>query len=158
MLLNLIIGDQNKRVSNYINIDPLAQNETDTYRKGDISNLDWIAADGEVEHLIARNILSYFPTAALGQIIQNWLKKVKIGGTITIEDLDFESVCHALAENRINPNEAQELLWGKQSKQWDIRKTGISIFGVIDLVKKLGFKISKNRFEGHNFVIVAQRG
>jgi hypothetical protein len=157
MKVNLVLGNEKEYLNHYINIDPLNENPSDSYQRGDVSNLDWLTDNGSIEELIARNILAYFPTPATGAILQNWLRKIKLGGTVIIEDLDFEAVCHALSLNKITPNEAQKYLWGPQRKNWDVRKTGVSMWGVQDFLTQMGFKIMKHRFENYNFVIVAQR-
>lgn len=156
MNINLLIDNPNGALRNYINIDPFA-NEKDGRNKGDISNLNWIADNGEVNHLIADSVLEYFGFPKLSDILVNWIRKLAIGGRITIRGTDFEEVCRALTLELITIQEASILIYGEQSNEWNTKKSGMSIIEISEYLKNAGLTITKQLFENHQYVVEAIR-
>ncbi len=162
MKINLLLNDYKHIVNGYVNCDPFANGPNsravnDPRITSDVTNLDKICENGEAEELIARHILDYFPIAEVGQIMYHWLKKVKLGGTIIIQEYDEEEVAYALYSNKITLKEFQKIIHGKQELKWQVKKSGLSILPVIQFFKENGCKIIKKRLEGMVFVVEAQR-
>ena len=155
---NLILDNEKAILNGYVNIDPFMKGKSGGERvEGDVITLDYIFDDGELDQLIARHILEYFPLANQGNILHNWLKKIKRGGEFIYEQTDFESVCLAFASNKINAKEAQTLLFGSQDKAWNIKKSGLSLLALVDFLQGSGFKVMQKRWENLNFCVKAVR-
>lgn len=156
MKLNLLLDNPLGAINGYTNIDPFG-NGQDERIVAELVTLDKHVDNAECEELIARNILEYFPNTALSNILHNWLKKIKKGGKFIYEQTDFETVCSEFHLNNINYRQAQELLWGKQDKSWNVKKSGLSLLPMIDFLIGSGFKVLQKRLEGMNFCVVAER-
>lgn len=156
MRVNLLIDNHKGILNGYLNIDPFATGQ-DERKVGEVVTLDHLIDDGEAEQLIARHILEYFPLSAQRNILHNWLKKVKKGGEFIYEQTDFESVCIAFYMGKVNATEAQELLYGKQDKSWNIKKSGLSLLPFVQFLEGSGFKIIHKRLAELNFCVKAIR-
>jgi hypothetical protein len=156
MKVNLLLGNPKGCVAHFANIDPLADGN-DGRNKGDISTLDWLCDTAGLEHLIADDILPYFPFPKINDILKNWISKIALGGKITIKGVDFEEVCRALTLEKITLMEASKLLWGEQKDIWDVKKSGVSILELVGYLEDAGLKVSKKVFEDYIFCVEAIR-
>ena len=160
MKLNLLLDNEKGQLNGYTNIDQFTPSEKppeDTRITGDIYPLDWICDNGECSELIARCILCYFPLAETGIILTNWMNKIKVGGLIVIEEMDVELVSWALVNKQITPKQYQKLVYGEQTKKWDIKKSGLTISAIIDFLEGSGFKIITKRLNNMKFNVTAKR-
>lgn len=158
MKANLILDNDKTILNGYINIDPFTKNANgQDIILGDVVTLDYIFDDGELDQLIARHILEYFPINSQASILHNWLKKIKRGGEFVYEQTDFESVCLAFAEGKIGATDTQKLLFGSQEKNWNIKKSGLSLLPLVEFLEGSNFKVMQKRWENLNFSVVAIR-
>ena len=157
MKLNLLLDNPSGTISNFYNIDPFQESNKEGVFRGEVTNLDWIADNGEVETIIARNILEYFPIKVVPIILMNWLKKLKVDGTLIVSGLDFEEVSRALILGTIEPPDASKLLYGSQEKDWEIRKSGLTLHMVIDFLETIKFKVMKKRLEKFYYTVESKR-
>ena len=156
MKVNLLLNNKKSILSGYNNYDIFAPGN-DERIKCDVTKLDNIS-DGELESLIARNILTYFGQKTIGQILIGWLKKIQLNGTIVIQDIDYEMVSFNVAYGKLSLNEASKLLWGNQDHNWDSRKSGLTMSMIVELLELSNFKILKKRYtDNQEFVVEAQR-
>jgi len=158
--LNLLLDNKNGQLSGFTNIDVMTPDDKDFEDlrvRGDVTPLSWICDNGECEELIARHILCYFPIASIGAILSGWITKIAKGGLITIEETDVELASYALVTGKIDPKEFQRIIYGGQSKKWDVKKSGLTTHTIIDFLEGSGFKILKKRLNDLNFVVQAVR-
>jgi hypothetical protein len=64
--------------------------EQDFKKTADIKVLDFLADDSECTNIVFDNILSKYPISELGPNIQLAIKKLRIGGLLLINDIDFD--------------------------------------------------------------------
>lgn len=155
MKINLLINNPKGCIKNYVNIDPFG--DTEGRNKGDVSNLDWVADQGGVSHLVAHDILPYFSFPRIFAILNNWISKLALNGKITISGVDFEEVARDLILEKLTTVEAAKLLWGSQESELEIKKSSLTILEVKDFLTKAGLRIETAVFDGYNYSIEASR-
>ncbi|HEX5186263.1 MAG TPA: hypothetical protein VFV86_05175 [Nitrososphaeraceae archaeon] len=156
MRVNLLLDDDRHILSGFLNLDPFATGK-DERVVSDINNFDKYVDDAEAEVLIARHILCWFPTNQVAPILHYWFKKIKLGGVLIIEECDFENIAFHITDGSLGLGDAQKLLWGPQDKQWNMKKSGLSVLSLAEYLENSNFKILKKRNEQYNFVIEAMR-
>ena len=156
MKVNLLIDNPNV-LSDYLNLDPCMSEGGDARIKADISDLDEYVEDNECEELRVHNVLTYFDSNKVDNMLNNWIKKLRLNGKISVSDVDIEQVFKAYQRCGINLLKLNELLFGHQSKKWDFKKCGLSMIVMEEALKAKGLTITKKYFENYNFVIEAQR-
>jgi hypothetical protein len=144
-------------IPGFININPLA-NLTDTSQmQGDVSNLDWIADNGEVEELIVQHVLDYFPMQMTDKILSGWLAKLAKGGIITLVGNDLVLLAKEFAARRISIEDYCMGLYGHQQQSWAFKKSGLTLTQVVEVLKSLGYKVIEAKIENVQYTIRAQR-
>lgn len=156
MKINLLLDNPTGTINGHKNIDPFA-NGSDERILGDIFNLDWIADNSECDEIVAKNVLEYYPTDQNANILTAWMKKIKRGGRFIFEQLDLDAVCEAYYRGDINFVTMRELLFGKQDKSWNTKKSILNMHSIISFLEGSGFSIKQKRFENLSFCIVATR-
>ena len=101
MRINLLLNNKENIRQGYLNIDPFAD-EKDDRVKGDCINLDKYVCDGEAEEIVAYNILEYYPSESISQIMPNWLKKLSHKGIVVIACTDIDLIAKAIIESFMN--------------------------------------------------------
>lgn len=151
MKLNLLLDNSKDVLSGYLNIDPLAKDSEKNKINGDISNLDFVCDNGEVEEILAYNILEYFHFFRIDQILNNWLSKLKVGGKLILGILDIEEISRLYYLNRISMDKFNNLIFGEQKKDWDTKKCGLTVYNLTEVLTNKGYKILRseiNEYEG----------
>jgi len=156
MKVNLLIDNGNV-LSGYLNLDPCMMEVGDARIKTDISNLDEYVDDNECEEIRVHEILTYFDSNKVDNMLNNWISKLRKNGTIYISDIDLDESYKAYIRGDINLLKLNELLFGGQDRKWNLRKCGLNIISLEEALKSKGLKITKKYFEDYNFVIEAQR-
>lgn len=155
MKINLLLDNKQDILNGFLNIDPFA--EKDDRVKGDVSNLDFICDNGEAEIIIANNILEYFHFDKVDGILNHWLSKLKVGGTLVITIYDIDELSRLFYLNRINMDEFNNLVFGKQKKGWDCKKCALNLFNLTLVLENKGYKILKSSIDGFEGVVICQR-
>lgn len=162
MKLNLLMYS-NTLLGGYTNIDPYPNLEgsqqtfTEEKQQGDVQNLDWIVDDGECDEIIATDIIDFVNIPQKQQIIQNWAKKVKIGGKLTIGGTDVVSVSKALHQSNISLEEAGYLLYGDPNFPFGNRRGCLSLDFMVNFLESIGFRILNKRTIQYTYAVVAER-
>jgi hypothetical protein len=133
MNVNLLLDNPGDVRSGYLNIDNFAQ-PNDKYGRipGDVFSLSLID-DGELTELIVLDILDYVPACKLDEVLENWLRKLGHGGTITVSVVDIREVSRAIFNNRLSIDDANELIHGKQEKEWQFKKIVVILRAVVSV-------------------------
>jgi len=156
--VNLIYGDGDI-LHTHVNINPFAEEEKDgEIIRGDVTNLDKYVDDGELEELIAYDVLDYIESIKAEDSIANWVKKIKIGGKICIGGTDLIEVCKSFSQYRIDINLANELIHGTQEKPYLIRRVNFTAIGLADYLQvQFGLKIGRKVVNNYKMLVEAHR-
>lgn len=157
MKVNLLIDNPRDVRNGYLNIDPYASDTEQDRLRGDLSNISHSVDDAEASEIVAVGVLSYYPGSLVNDIVSGWVKKLAVGGTITISAVDHNQVAHRLHGQHITAEQANELLHGRQEKDWDIIKSSFPIQRLIDVLKAQGLQIVQKRFRDCEAIVTARR-
>ena len=138
MKLQIILNDQDK-ISNYNHVvctgEPL-----------DLSNV----CDNECEEILANNILDMYTLEQVGQVVQQLVTKLRIGGEIAIGGTECRVFAKSIVNGIISESQASDIISQKKSM------TNISI--VKKALQQLGLSILSTSIEGISYEIKAKRG
>lgn len=162
MKLNLLLKNPERILNGYINVDPFAD-KTDERIEGDIAQLTdangvEIVCDGEAEEIIAREVIEYFSPGQVDYLFNIWLKKLKIGGTLIVTAVDFEEVARGIVFGNIgNAQQLNDLIHGKQTEPWELKKTTFSLNILVGMLEGRGMRVLKKLNDDFRCILVAQR-
>ena len=154
--INLIYG-VGDTLNTHININPFVAEEADNIVRGDIVNLDQYADDSEVTELLALDVINYIPLSKCGEALENWVKKIRIGGTIVVGGIDLLEVCKDFSQYRIDITETNILLHGRQDKPYLHRKNNLTITTLCEYLSSSGLTINKKRINDYKMIVEAVR-
>ena len=155
--VNLIygIGDV---MHTHLNINPFAEDESDIMVRGDLINLDKYVDDSELKELVAIDVIDYLPMDKTESAILNWVKKIRIGGSIILGGVDLFEVSKSLCQYRIDITEANILIHGDQQKPYMTRRANFTAMGLSEYLQtKFDFKIIKKRINNYKMIVEARR-
>jgi hypothetical protein len=143
----------NNTLSGFVNVDPFCQPD-DSHVPGPVDHIDYLCEDGECEHIVAEDVLSYFPARNVASILDNWLAKLRHGGILTVCDVDINEVAKGITNKQIDLTKANVLLYNDQGEP---RKSGLTGFELAKSLEECGFKVNKFRLNSYRFVVEVQR-
>lgn len=155
MKLNLLLDNPDDYRNGYTNIDPFAQDER--FLKADVSNLDHSYDEGEVEEIVAHEILDYFPIGQVNQIINGWLAKLAPGGKLIVSTVDIREVSRLYLLDMLSIEEVSELIHGASLRGWDNRKTSFTMSQFVELFKSRGLRVLSARVDRYLCVVTCER-
>lgn len=82
--------------------------------------------DESVEEVKAFDVLEHFSYHTAGRVLSDWIRVLKPGGVITIRCPDFDELCLAFVERRLDYLRAIQLMFGGQSTPYDCHYIGIN--------------------------------
>lgn len=157
MKVNLLL-DNPKTLNGYLNIDPFLKEAGTSRIKSDVFNLDEYIDNAECEEIRASEILCYVNSNLVDDVISNWIKKIRINGTLVISEIDFVKVYSAYEEGLIDLTEANILLYGNQEKFWDFKKCIFTLDYMNNFLIQKELKIIEKYYEdAFTFTIKAKR-
>lgn len=156
MKVNLLLKNPGGIRSGFLNIDPFADG-SDARVAADVSNLDHSVDAGELDELVALDVLNYFPGDQVDRLLDNWLSKLAYGGTITVGVVDVREVARALLANSIGLDLANDLLHGEHREPWQSRKCSLTLARLAEVLENKGYKILAKRTANFVAVVTAQR-
>lgn len=156
MKLNLLLNSKNVR-SGFVNVDPLASPDEADKVRADVCNLDAVAEDAEVDELVATDVIDYLPARQLDDIVDNWIRKIRHGGTIVVGGVDVREVARGVVNQELDLESANRLLYGFQDAPWEYRKAALTVQKLIDVFASRGFKILHKRLENYYYQVKAER-
>lgn len=156
--INLIYGEGDV-FHTHLNINPFAENaDGKTVVRDDVSNLDKYADDSELTELIAVDVIDFIPANKTSEVIDNWVKKIRIGGKIVIGGVDLFEVCKCLSQYKIDISDANALIHGQQNKPYMLRKVNFTAIGISEYLKdRFGFEIISKNINNFKMSVEARR-
>ena len=145
MKLNLSIGQPKNLRNGYTNIDPFASQEDDSYQF-DLHQLDCVD-DSEAEEIIALNCITAYPYQEIDALFNHWFKKLKNGGTLTIDFFEIRKLAKDLVAYRISLEEFNKV----------VHHCVVSMEEIKEKLVKSGFKINTAKFIEHKGIIICQK-
>lgn len=156
MKLNLGCGEDIRH--NYINIDLKSNNSCpkEIYRQGDIQSLDWICANGDVEEILALDVLSYIPITHMLSMFKNWAQKLSKGGILKISTPDAFTLAKMLVQDAIQLKDFSLTLFGLY-EQNDIKKSAIDAKTLLTFLTECKLEIITKKYNGVFFYVEAKK-
>jgi len=157
MKINLGCGDD-IRSNGFINID-LQQitDDSEIFKRGDVTNLDWVCEDDSVEEVVALNILQYLNMKQCSDSLNNWHKKLKKNASIKILLPDFRYINREFNNGQISLGDMLVSTYGMQSHENDYVRCGLDKKLMLNLLENIGFNVSSIRYEGVSLYIQAEK-
>lgn len=156
MKVNLLLSGDGPR-SGFLNIDPFAPPDDALKTRGDICNLDEYVDDAECDELIALDVLDFLPSPELDNVLDNWIRKIRHGGTIVIGGVDIREVANGLIRQELTLEQANKLLYGTQTAPFDYRKASLTLQKLVEIFQARGFKILQKRVSDFFYHVKAER-
>ena len=153
MKVNIICGGH--ALTGYINIDPLAKNEPNKVA-ADFGNLDSLIHDSEATEILATEVLHYIPFHNLPTVLENWVKKLRINGKISVGGYDVTDACKSYVNKACTLEDLNNLLYGDRSDPLAI-SSAISMPYLKEIIERLGLKVLKQRKNGYRIIVEAIR-
>tara|TARA_A100000172_G_C3005324_1_gene97757 strand:- start:8 stop:502 length:495 start_codon:yes stop_codon:yes gene_type:complete len=156
--VNLIYGVGDV-LHTHVNINPFAEDaDGETIIRADVINLDEYVDDAELTELVAEDVVDYIGSDKAEQTINNWVKKIRIGGKIIIGGVDILEVSKSLSQYRIDVTEANRLIYGEQTRPYLFKKSGFTCVGIAEYLEGVfGLRILKKRINNYKMIVEAQR-
>jgi hypothetical protein len=157
MKLNLLLDNKFHTREGYLNLDPFANTgEGEIRKRANLKELNEVD-DGEVEDLIAIDVIDYYPPVEVNQMLTLWSRKLKHGGSITIGFTDLYQLVKAVSSRVLNLEEANAAFHGTQETPWRIRRSTLSIDYVAKVLESTGLRIKIKRLYSNKAIVRAAR-
>lgn len=111
--------------------------------------------DGSVSEIHARYVLEYGSYHRTPQVIEEWLRVLEPGGTITIAVPDFEAIARDYVSGRMAYLTAVIMLFGTQQHWQDCRKTAIDWAMIVGQLNHWGCE-GIERLPGKTYELIVQ--
>ena len=144
--LNLGCGD--KKIHGFVNIDGRIDCNPDVV--GDITNLQSIGYDNNVDLIYACHVLEHFPFKSTTNLkktyfdlLQSWYKALKpTYGILRISVPDIEAIFkyYFLKNNKNIMKDIRTLLWGGEKHDYDLHYNGWDFQSLKNDLETVGFK------------------
>lgn len=152
MKLNLTLDLAGQR-SGYVNINPLAREDSPDFIRSNIDNLGLYVDDCEAQEIIALDLIDFVPIQDKENIVRHWLSKLALGGTITIGGNDIGQITKAFTFNQIDLGQTAELLYGSQ-----IPRSGlVTCAQMRKILEGGGLKVTEARLSNFSYYVKAER-
>jgi predicted SAM-dependent methyltransferase len=156
-LIKLNLGCGSKKMHGFINVDARESVEPDVLCE--ITNISSKFSD--VDLIYASHVLEHFPfkkhsfyNITCYEVLEDWYKSLKKGGTLRISTPDFDSICkHYISNNNIL--QLQTLLCGGQKYDYDFHLSCWDFEFLKNVLESIGFSnVRKYDWKSteHNFV------
>jgi hypothetical protein len=155
MKINLLLDNPGGARSGYLNIDPAAPPDDPDRLAGPVDDLGHAADAGEATHLVALDILDYFPAGEADAVLERWLSRLAHGGRLTMSVVDMREVARGLLAGTLGDQEANELLYGAPSAP--ARRSAYTLARVAGAFEELGYKVLARRIVNFRAVVTVER-
>jgi hypothetical protein len=157
MKANLVYGDAGQVLDNYLNINPYGEEEGDV-KVGGVQNLDEHIDNGELEELIAVDVLEYIPTNKIADTLSNWVSKLKVGGKLTLGFVEARLKGREFGNYRMALEDFNAAIHGSQEKPYMIKRTSLTAMQVIDhMVKAHTVQVVQKRLNNEYATVIFER-
>jgi predicted SAM-dependent methyltransferase len=149
MIKKLHLGCGNKRLEGFINVDIYKNDATDLVQ--DISNLE-LFQDESVDEVYACHVLEHFHRNQFKNVLNEWCRVLKKGGTLRLSVPDFEKICSIYSKTK-NLNQLLGLLYGGQNYEYNFHYCTFDFDSLSSILTELGFQDIK-RYDWRAFLPV----
>lgn len=160
MKVNLLLANAGDIRSGYLNIDGAAtpeECEKDGRIAGAVDNIEHTVDANELEELVAMDILDYFPMHYADKVLDHWLSRLKHGGRLTLSVADLRQVSRELLNNTADIADVNELLFGKQEKDWQFKKCVFTTSILANILQAKGYIIEKKIAINKRAIVTVRR-
>lgn len=140
------IGIENR--DNYLNINPLEGK--------DITNLDRFVDDGECHEIIVTQI-NMLPYNRFQEIVYHWIRKLRHGGTIVLQGIDFDQVIKNYGMRKINIMDINKIVYGDLDNAWASNQACLTMAELVAVAESAGLIITKKRIDNNQMMLEANR-
>lgn len=134
--MKLHLGCGKKFIEGFVHVDMANYDHVDF--KADVKNLHMFNSDS-VDLIYACHVLEHFGRNEVSDVITEWYRVLKKGGTLRIAVPDFESVVNWY-NNTGKISEVMGLVVGGQRELYDYHKIIFDECSLTALMKEVGFK------------------
>jgi len=162
MKLNLLLSSDDI-LGGFINLDeyPIIKNKDQAFttekKKGSVRNLDHIADTGEVEQIVANDVIDFIDPDKKGGVIQGWCKKLAYGGTISIGGVDLWEVSKGYSGFGLSDEQVSSLLFGNPGFPFGYRRGVCNGQNIRDILQNCGLKVTRHMVDNYRYNITAKR-
>ena len=107
--------------------------------------------DAEAKEIRAEYILEKFDFSKIGNILDYWLKKLRLNGKLVIIGTELYTLAKSIVTRNLGTQEINQALYAGD------KKSLLSIFTLEDMLLSRGFKIVQKRIDGFTYCIIAER-
>lgn len=126
MKINILWNQPNDFLNGYLNVDVCNKEGP---------SLNEVADNGEVEEIIAHDIITRYPLEYSSPFIQHWVDKLKYGGKLTLGFKDLFEITKNWVYGRLTEQEVNNLVFGGYSNAYDFRRSSYTMTQMDDLLK-----------------------
>lgn len=157
MKLNLIYAQAGDVKNGYVNLNHHKYRNEESQQ--DLYNLDNLADDGEVEEILAYDVIDYLEAGKVEGAIDHWVRKLRVGGKIVVSGTDIIEVAKGVASYKLTVADANKLLYNAdRDNPKTYKKVAFTCLALKEyLGKKHGLKINTARINGYQMVVSAEK-
>lgn len=111
--------------------------------------------DSECKHLILDHVLSCVHGTEVLNVLHGWVKKLRLGGKITINDVDMYLVLRDYAMGRLNEIDINTIVMG--TNPFELKKGIFTLSVVKSLLQELNLEINLVRINSYEYTLEATR-
>ena len=142
--MKIYITNSNDELPNYTTFSPLRGINTRI-----ISDED--CADSEAESIIVESI-DFIPLNSVVHSIQNYVKKLKKGGSITIAGTDAYLLSGEMVKRNLSAVEYNSKIFGGPSA-YQLKMSIISVTDVVGILESLNVRVMKKQINSVNYIV-----
>lgn len=157
MKINLILRETDKILGGYENVCPFGDVNDKEIKIGDITKLDTLYDDGELDEVRAVHVLEFFGIGDIQKILEHWLKKLRKGGIINLATLELIEVADHIVRRAMDWSQLIHLIYGNQQLPWEFKKSGFTAKLLINLLQNLRVKVLSCKIEGVNCYLTGEK-
>lgn len=149
-----LIYNSNNVLSGYTNIDIVpGENKT----QGELHNLNRHVDNNQATEIIAENVLEYYKHEDCPGILENWIKKLRHGGKLTIVTTDIRSLSRLLVSEQVNLKDCLNFIFGSQNNELMFKKSIFTMDYLAEIMTNFGLSIIYKNINNGEIVITGQR-
>lgn len=156
--VNLLLDNPGGVRNGYLNIDPHAPERSPDGRiRAKIEDLSHTLDFNECEELVAHDILDYFGMEEADQVLNHWLSRLAHQGTLSLSVVDLREVARDLLANALDIADINELLYGRQTQPWQLKKCVFTLPILVNMLQSRGYKILTKKSSDYRAIVTVQR-
>ncbi len=156
--VNLLLDNPGDVRNGYLNFDPHApENCLDGRICAAVDDLSHTIDFNELTELVAHDILDYFGMEQADKVLDHWLSRLAHGGTLSLSVVDLREVSREVLANTLDLADVNELLFGRQEREWQFKKSVFTLPVLIGMFEKKGYQVLLKKAANNRAVVTVQR-